>query len=183
MRGSVEMKKFSLLIVAVMSVISILGLGEAYAQSDAVLYKIAKKAAATGDNDYAFMCFRSIINSSSRSKFYKEALFSTGEYYYSMGDYRNADRSFSSFLDTYPKDEAFPFAIAYMLRIDEQMQISKTTEGLRKKLITFKQLSLLFSEFKELTYKSPLNLHYKAIYFIDRIEMYINEDLFEKIYF
>ena len=177
------MKKVSLLIAVVIAIISILGFGEAHAQSDAVLYQTAKKAAATGDNDYAFMCFRSIINSSSRSKFYKEALFSTGEYYYSIGDYRNADRSFSSFLDAYSKDEAFPFAIAYLLRIDAQTRISKTTDDLRKKLITFKQLSLLFSEFKELTYKSPLNLHYKAIYFIDSIEIYINEELFEKVYF
>ncbi len=175
------MKKtvFFLIIFAISMIFSNSG----FAESDAYLYNTAKQAVAAGDNDYAFMCFRSLLHYSTKSKYYKAALFSTGEYYYSIGDYRSAEKSFSDFIDCYPKDEALPFAVVYLLKISEQMQISKTAADLRKKVITFKQLSLLFSEFKELSYISPLDLHYKAIYFIDRIEIYINEELFEKIYF
>ncbi len=164
-------------------VLSVLFSGVVFADSDVFLYNTAKQAAAAGDNDYAFMCFHSLLKYSFKSKYYKEALFSTGEYYYFIGDYRSAERSFSEFIDYYSKEEALPFAIVYLLKINNYKQRSKTTDDLRKKVITFKQLSLLFSESKELSYISPLNLHYKAIYFIDRVEIYINEELFEKIYF
>ncbi len=154
-----------------------------FAQSDTSFYKTAKNAVKAGDNDYAFMCFRSIVESTKKSKYYKEALFATGEYYYSLGDYRSAEEAFSNFIDSYAQDQALPFAVIYLLKISNQMYISKTQEDLRKQIITFKQLSLLFREFKECSYISPMNLHYKAIYFIDCIEIYINEGLFEKIYF
>ncbi|MFH1093679.1 MAG: outer membrane protein assembly factor BamD [Candidatus Omnitrophota bacterium] len=163
--------------------LSMIFLNVVFAQSDAVFYSTAKQAVTAGDNDYAFMCFRSLLDYPAKSKYHKEALFSTGEYYYSIGDYRSAEKSFSNFIDEYSKDKALPFAVIYLLKISDQMQISKSAADLRKKVITFKQLSLLFSEFKELSYVSPLNLHYKAIYSIDRIEIYINEELFEKIYF
>ncbi|MCG2710962.1 MAG: hypothetical protein L6416_01305 [Candidatus Omnitrophica bacterium] len=175
------MKKtvFFLIILAFGVIFSSVG----FAQSDVYLYGTAKKAVAAGDNDYAFMCFFSLLYSSIKSKYHKEALFTTGEYYYFIGDYRSAEKAFSDFIDCYSKDEALPFAIVYLLKISNWMQISKTAADLRKKVITFKQLSLLFSESKELFFISPANLHYKATYFIDYIEIYINEELFEKIYF
>ncbi|MCK4993468.1 MAG: outer membrane protein assembly factor BamD [Candidatus Omnitrophica bacterium] len=175
------MKKISFLVIIFTVFMTLSSAG--FAQSDTSFYNTAKDAVATGDKDYAFMCFRSLLKLTHESRYHKEALFATGEYYYSIGDYRSADKAFSSFIDAYPKDEALPYSIVYLLKLSKQMQISKTIEDLRKQVITFKQLSLLFSEFKELSFISPLNLHYKAIYFIDRIEIYINEALFEKIYF
>ncbi len=56
-----------------------------FAQSDASLYRTAKEAVAAGDNDYAFMCFRSLLDHSLESRYHKQALFSTGEYWLNMG--------------------------------------------------------------------------------------------------
>lgn len=170
-------------IFIIIFILSVFWVNAGFAQSDVSFYKTARQAVSAGDNDYAFMCFRSILKLRHESKYYKEALFATGEYYYSIGDFRSAEKAFSSFVDAYPKDEALPFAIIYLLKIGNRMQISKTAEDLKKQLVTFKQLSLLFSECKTLSFISPLNLPYKAIYFIDRIEIYINEELFEKVYF
>ena len=170
-------------IILLIFVFSVAFLSKALAASNAQLYETAKQAVKSGDREYAFMCFRSILHRTFKSQYHREALFATGEYFYSIGDYRSAEKSFSDFIDYYSEDKALPFAIVYLLKINNYMQIQKASEDLRKQAITFKQLSLLFSEFKELTYTSAFNLHYKAIYFIDRIEIYINEELFEKIYF
>ena len=175
------MKKIGVFLVIL--TVCTLWANDGFCQSDASFYSTAKRAVKAGDIDYAFMCFRSILHLKPESKYYKEALFAAGEYYYYIGDYRSAEKAFSEFIDAFPKDKALPFSAVYLLKISSQKQISKTIAGLRKKIITFKQLSLLFSEYKELFFISPLNLHYKAVYFIDRIEIYVNEELFEKIYF
>ncbi|MFH1458835.1 MAG: outer membrane protein assembly factor BamD [Candidatus Omnitrophota bacterium] len=153
-----------------------------YAQSDKYIYNSAQEAMAQGDRDFAFMHFRSLLRFSPNSRYYKKALFATGEYYFTNGDYYDAEKIFSQLIESYPENEALPFAIMYLLKID-QLYNQEQASNLKKQVIQFKQLSLLFSEFKEYSYTSPLNYKYKAIYFIDRVEFYINGELFEEIYF
>lgn len=154
-----------------------------YAKGDHVLHEAAQEAVKNGNIEFAFMYFHSLLGYSTTSAYYEEALFATGEYYYQIGAFSNAEKSFANFIKHYPDSAGLPFAIVYFLKINREAQNSRMASDLRKKVITFQQLSLLFSEFKELLYKSPLGLEYKAVYFIDRVEIYINGELFENIYF
>jgi outer membrane protein assembly factor BamD (BamD/ComL family) len=156
--------------------------GISHAQTDAELYNNAKLAAKQGDRDFAFMQYHSLMRLSENSPYYHDALFAVGEYYFDMSNYYDAYRTFVEFVELYPRSEALPFAVVYLLKM-EQNQQENESEDLEKKVITFKQLSLLFSEYKEYLYTSPLGTKYKAVYFIDKVEIYINEVLFETVYF
>jgi len=154
-----------------------------YAKGGQLLYEAAQESVQNGDIDFAFMYFHSLLDYAGASLYYEQALFATGEYYWRINDFYNAEKSFMDFIKHYPHSKGLPFAIVYLLRINREAQNREVASDLRKKVIAFQQLSLLFSEFKELLYKSPLGLEYKALYFIDRVEIYINGELFEKIHF
>jgi len=154
-----------------------------YAQEDRALYYSGVNAALNGETDFAFMEFHALLNGHRMSKYYKDALFSAGEYYYSIKDYANAAGSFSKFIENYSEANSLPFAIAYLVKINKIAGTQQIIYDLKRKLIEFMQLSLLFSEFKEYTHESALNMRYKARYFIDKIEIYIDGKLFEEIHF
>jgi len=174
------MKKKLSIFVVLISLIAVVT--SVYAQEDADLFFSAKQSVKNGNRDFAFMQFHSLLRLSKSSFYHQEALFATGEYYFDMANYFDAYTSFSKLIELYPKSEALPFAIVYLLKM-EQMHSQDSEYDLKKKVITFKQISLLFSEYKEYLYESPLGLKYKAIYFIDRVEVYINEAIFETVYF
>ena len=153
-----------------------------FAQNDAQDYAGAKQAAKSGDKDFAFMQFHSLLRLSTTSPYYHDALFAVGEYYYSVANYYDSYKAFAEFVELYPRSEALPFAVVYLLKM-EQKQKQQESYDLEKKVITFKQLSLLFSEYKEYPYTSPLSTEYKAVYYIDRVEIYTNGVLFETVYF
>jgi outer membrane protein assembly factor BamD (BamD/ComL family) len=180
LKGEDFMRKIGLLFIICITMIMYAAVG--FAQGDADLYNSAKEAVKNGDRDFAFMQFHSLLRLSTTSSYYDEALFATGEYYFSLANYYDAQITFSKFVELYPQSEALPFAVIYLLKMEQAGQ-QENKYDLRKKVITFRQLSLLFSEYKEYPYKSPFGLNYKAIYFIDRVEMYINEELFETVYF
>ncbi|MBU1086780.1 MAG: outer membrane protein assembly factor BamD [Candidatus Omnitrophica bacterium] len=174
------MKKKIQLLFLVISIIAVTM--PIYAQEDAELFLSAKQSIKAGEKDFAFIQFHSLLRLSTNSPYYQDALFATGEYYFACANYYDAYTSFSKFVELYPQSEALPFAVVYLLKM-EQMQSQDSEYDLKKKVITFKQLSLLFSEYKEYPYQSPMGLKYKAVYFIDRLEVYINEELFETVYF
>ncbi len=174
------MKKKLSIIIVLISIIAFAA--SVYAQEDADLFFSAKQSVKDGNRDFAFMQFHSLLRLSTSSLYHQDALFATGEYYFEMANYYDAYISFSKFIELYPKSDALPFAVVYLLKM-EQMHSPASEYDLKKKVITFKQISLLFSEYKEYPYESPLGTKYKAIYFIDRVEVYINEALFETVYF
>lgn len=152
-----------------------------YSRQDSELYCQGIKAARLGKADFAFMYFRMLLADFPESEFTEKALFAVGEYYFSLGDYQDAFRVFARFANSYPQSKARLFASAYYLELarkDEKKQLAKEIE---KEIIVYQQLSFLFRDFKEYKYKSLLFNSYTALYFINRIEFYINEELFTKI--
>ena len=155
----------------------------AFARSEKAIYQEGVRAAKAGDIDFAFMDFHELLRHSASSKYYPQALFSVGEYYYWHGNRRDAEMIFTDFIEKFPDSEAFPFAMVYLLQFWKDSPDEEFAYELKKKIIKFKQLSLLFSEFKEYSFTSSMNYNYRAVYFIDRVEFYINDELFERIYF
>ncbi len=154
-----------------------------FAKGDRELYRDATEAARYGQKHAAFMHFHSLLKFSSTSKFYKDALFATGEYYFSLNDYYDAEEAFIGYIENSPDSKALPFVLVYLLKIRQRLKDDEIVYDLKKKIIEFKQLSLLFSESKENNYLSPLGTRYKAQYFIERVDFYRDGELFEKIYY
>ena len=158
-----------------------LPIDSAYPQRGRGLYYKGVEAARFGDKDFAFMYFRMFLRRQLKSEAASGALFSLGEYYFGVSDYRDATKAFSQFITSYPTSEAKLFALAYLLEVARNKGDQDLAAELTKEIVASKQLSLLFSEFKEHTYISSFSREYKAIFFIDKVEIYIDEEFFSKI--
>ena len=156
-------------------------LEQSFAQGDREIYSKAVRSVKEGEIDFAFMNFHWIRINHPESEYFKDALFATGEYYFSVGDYRNADECFNQFIDQFSKDRARIFASVYLLEIAKKETDVALIKSLTKEIFTSEQLSLLFRDYKEYYYISPLSKIYKATYFIDKVEFHIDGKLFTQV--
>lgn len=168
---------FLLLVLSFMLLSAELG----YAQGSGFSYSQALKAARKGDDDFAFMYFKECLRKDSKSKFAPKALFAIGEYYFSNRSLAQASKAFAAFVNRYPKSKSAVFAYSYLMVLAKKDQNQSLVQEFKRKIIAFQKLKLLFSDFKEYKYRSPFFNKYKAIYFIDRVEIYINGKLFAEV--
>lgn len=156
-------------------------LGTGYAEEGGRMYTLAVREARSGNKETAFMYFRSFLANYPDSRYARDALFATGEYYFLISDYADSAQSFTRYLDDYPDSPCVSFALAYLLKIAEKRGEEALAGDLEKKIATLRQMSFLFREFKEYKYRSSLYRKHKAVYYIDRAEFYIDGELFAKI--
>ena len=151
------------------------------AQEEGQLYSLAVSAVKSGDLNTAFMHFHSFLENYPESKYREKALFAIGEYYFLIADYSDAVSAFVSFISDYPDSKARQFALGYLLKIAQIRGDESTVKSLEEKIVTLRQLTLLFSDFKEYKYRSPLLKEHRVIYYIDKVEFYVDKELFAKI--
>lgn len=151
------------------------------AEGDGRYYSRAVKAARKGSIDFAYMNYRAILRGYPRSKFRESALFAEGEYYFMIPSYEEADEAFQNFLKLYPQSKAKLFALAHRLRIAQETNDLELAEEIKRQIINFKQVSLVFRDRQEYLYRSPLERRYRAVIRIDKIEFYAEGDLFAEI--
>jgi outer membrane protein assembly factor BamD (BamD/ComL family) len=159
----------------------ILPLITTFAAEDSVLYKQAVVAARQGEINLAFINFYRIINLYPESPFFDEALFGAGEYYFSVHGYSDAAEMFSSYVYKYPHSKIKLFALVYLFKMATAEDNEDIAKRLKKEIVTFQQLSFIFRDSKIFSYHSPLGKRYKAVYFIDKVEFYIDEVLFAEV--
>lgn len=153
----------------------------AYAQESGQIYSLAVSEARSGNTDSAFLYLRSLLDDFPGSKYAPDALFASGEYYFSIADYADSIKAFARYLNDYPDSPGMIFAFMYLLKIAENRGDESSAQNLRKKIITLKQVSFLFRESKVYKYRSALYRKHKAAYYIDRVEFHIDGELFAKI--
>ena len=159
--------------------------GDIYASGGGVLYAKAIRAIKQKQYDYALMEFRTIIRDYPGTKYAQRAMFGIGEYFYNNSMHYEAIDAFSDYVAKYPNSDAGIFARAYLLKITED--IARPTEedramldGMKKEFFS-KPVFLLFSEYKELSYRSVFRNSFKIRYYLDIIEVYRNGQIFIKI--
>ena len=174
-----KLKKPALFLLLTLSILLLRYKG--YCQTDKTLYQQGLEAAREGKTDFAFMHFNKLLSYFVESEYLEQALFAVGEYYFSINNHKDAADCFNRLIIHYPQSKARPFAIAYLLKTAEEQNNKDQAEILRKELISLQQLFLLFRDFQEIKYLSPLYNNYKALGFIDKLQIYINEKLFIEI--
>lgn len=175
------MRNIRLKVLCAAALFAALFLGTGYAEEGGRLYSSALREARSGNKETAFMYFRSFLANYPDSKYARDALFATGEYYFLISDYADSAQSFTRYLDDYQDSPCVSFALVYLLKIAEKRGEEPLARDLEKKIATLKQMSFLFRESKEYKYRSALFRKYKAVYYIDRAEFYIDGELFAKI--
>jgi len=154
--------------------------GDARARYDAAVRHIKLK-----QPDFALMEFRSLLREFPKSPLAQKSLFAIAEYYYDNKMYNDAIKSFTGYVKDYPDSKAGIFAKVYLLKIIEEIkdptwEEKRLFEDIQKDFFS-KPLFLLFKEYKEASYKSPLQNKFKIRYYIDNIEVYRNGQPFIKI--
>lgn len=156
---------------------------EGYPDSPGRLYFVARKNARIGRTHFAFIDLSKLVNLYPDSRWAENALFGVGEYYFSIGDEGDAVKSFRKFVSDYPESKARPFALAYLLKIAISRQDIDEIKEVEKEIISSEQLSFSFAEFRMHRYSSALYKKYRAKPFDERIEFYIDGELFVKIFY
>jgi len=151
------------------------------AAQDKKIYLDALKKARSGDLNFAFMDLSTLLERYPDSEYREETLFAVGEYYYLIRDYKDSASIFIRFINEYPQSKAKPFALVYLLKIAESQQEDEFIKGLEKYVMGIRQSIFLFKDFKEYEYVSSLLREHKAVYYIDKVEFYIQGELFAKI--
>ncbi|MBU1913353.1 MAG: outer membrane protein assembly factor BamD [Candidatus Omnitrophica bacterium] len=180
------MRKINYILLPVIGLIIIFSAQELYASGfartkyDAAIGYIKKK-----QPDFALMEFRSLLREFPKSLFAQKSSLAIAEYYYDNKMYNDAIKSFTGYVKNYPDSKAGIFAKAYLLKIIEEIkdpawEEKRLFEDIQKDFFS-KPLFLLFKEYKETSYKSPLQNKFKIRYYIDNIEVYRNGQFFIKI--
>ena len=145
------------------------------------IYSKAVKFAKAGKSDFAFMYYSKLLRNYPMSKYRDKALFATGEYYFKISGFQQASEAFQTFVDEFPNSEERLYALAYLLSIANKAEDELFAQGLERQIINLQQVSFVFRESKEIVYRSPLYQNYKAIIHIDKIELYVEGELFAKV--
>src|SRR3989338_8162578 len=152
-----------------------------FAQDVKQLYSAAIREAESGNKDFAFMHCRELLENYPGSKYASDAAFAIGEYYFITANYESAAEALSNFINEYPDSKGLPFVLMYLLKVPQIYKNESLTEKLKNQIISLKRLSLLFQESKGYAYTSPLGIKYRMMYYIDKVELYVDDKLFENI--
>jgi len=157
--------------------------GQVFADNADDVFISAKQSIEKEQLDFAFLDLHSLVSLYPESKHYESSLFSLGEYYYNIEAYHSALKSFNEILKIDPESKARIFIKMYLMKIAKNKGDSDRVNELKKEIVAHEQLSLLFRDFKEYSYVSAFMREYKAVYYIDKIEFFIDEKLFSEIYY
>ena len=155
-----------------------------YASEDKALYYEGVRDARHNNIDFAFIIFDSLTREYPSSKYFENALFATGEYRFMINDYTNSRAIFKEIISSPENTKAKLFSYAYLMKLCEKTgSKDRTYLNYEKNILTFKQISLLFRNSQEVRYISPLQIIHRAVYFIDKVIIYIDNEEFLTIHF
>jgi len=153
----------------------------ARAQEGKEAYSAGLQALKGGDSDFAYMYFKSFVKANPRSSRVQGALFSVAEYSFWKNNYYEAKKYLIYYIKKYPNAQERIFAIAYLLKLAEELGEKSVIEMLQKEVLSKRQMVFLFKNSKEYTYRSLSRKKHKVIYYIDRVEFYIDGKLLTKV--
>ena len=127
-----------------------------------------------------FLNFRTNLRSDISKKEKAKIDFAMAEYYFKLKDYSDAQRAFGEYVANNPQGISALLANVYLCKLAELYGKGSKAMDIKKDM--FKdQFILLFDKFKVLNYVSLNENQYAIHYFVDRIEIYLNGDIFEQI--
>jgi tetratricopeptide (TPR) repeat protein len=111
------------------------------------------------------------------------AQFAEGEYYFRQNNFQMAIEAFESFSAQYPKREEALIALAYLFKIAQIQGNPDAIKDYHHKVASFHQLAFVFNENKSFTFLSGFGHKHKLVFYIDKVELYVDDKLFTKVHF
>ena len=140
-------------------------------------------SAKQGEYDFAFMNFRTILEDYPNSRYCLSAKFALGEYYFLQNNLQAASDEFKSFYAKYPQHEEALIALVYLFKIAQIQKNPNTMKNYRNKAASFRQLTFIFNDKKSFKYLSGFQRKHKLVYYINKVELYVNGQLFTEVPF
>ena len=136
-----------------------------------------------GAYDYAYLDFQTILENYPNSQYSLPAEFAKGEYYYLQNNLSAASDAFLHFYAKYPKHQEALAALAYLYKIAQTQQHPKDMEEYRHKAASFRQLTFIFNDIKTFKFVSGFQRKHKLLYYINKVDLYVNGKLFTEVPF
>lgn len=146
-------------------------------------WKQAMISAKEGKNDFALMDFRTLLENCPNSRFTMAAEFAQGEYYFLESNLDFASDEFKRFYAKYPQHEEAQIALAYLYKIAEIQNHPDDMKEYRHKAASFRQLTFIFNDKKSYKFFSGFQRNYNLVYYINKVELYVNGKLFTEVPF
>ena len=147
------------------------------------IYKIALNNVKEKNLDSAFMNFRELARDYPNSPYSRNARFAMAEYLFTKKDYYDSLREFVSIIEDFPNTSQALFAKAIVYKALSEFS-SKEIEGLSSKIkreFFAQPIILVFSEYKTKSFKTLLGSHYTIKDYVDRVEIFKDNEIFLKI--
>lgn len=127
-----------------------------------------------------FMQLRTKLQSSAKEREKKELSFAIAEYYFKNNDFFDAQRAFEEYTRENQTGITSFLAQVYLYKLAVKKNDENKIADIKKEI--FKdQFVLLFHQYKTQRYVSLFDNRYEVHYFVDRIEIFLNGDIFEQI--
>jgi hypothetical protein len=146
-------------------------------------WKEAIGLAKEGQNDFAFLNFRSILADFPQSRYAPNAGFAQGEYYYLKNDLKTAAAEFRGFYAQFPGHDESLIALIYLYKIAQIEKNPKAIKEYQKRVASFRQLTFIFNEKKYFKFVSGFQHRHKLVYSINKMELYVDDKLFTEVPF
>jgi len=156
-------------------------LGVAYSDDITETRGLAVQEASLGNTRFSFVNFQSLLEVYPTSMYTQDALFATGEYYFLIGDQRNAAESFMHLVNDFPGYKGEIFALVYLLKLAQLRGQTNLANELQNKIVAYKRPVSLFRHTKKYIFTSPMYRKYKVIYHPNSVEFSVDGHPFMKI--
>lgn len=133
--------------------------------------------------DFAFMDFQTILDHCPDSRYCLAATFAQGEYYFLQNNLNLASHEFERFLSKYPNHQEALIALAYLFQIAKTQNHPDDMKKYRDMAANFRQLTFIFNDKKSFKFLSGFQRNHRLIYYINRVELYVNGKLFTEVPF
>jgi hypothetical protein len=146
-------------------------------------WKEAIGLAKQGDNDFAFMDFQTLLDDCPHSTYCLPAEFAQGEYYFLQSNWQMASDEFENFYTQFPRNQEALIALAYLFQIAKIQKNQDEMNKYRSEAASFRQLTFIFNDKKSFRFLSGFQRRHKLVYYINKVELYVNGRLFTEIPF
>ena len=143
----------------------------------------AIQLAKQGEYDFAFMGFKTITDNYPNSPRFLAATFAQAEYYFLENNLQAASDEFKAFYNKCPKHEESLIALVYLFKIAQIHNSPDDIKAYRNKIASFRQLTFIFNDKKSFRFFSGLQRKYRLVYHINKVELYVNGQLFTEVPF
>ena len=143
----------------------------------------AVESAKLGEYDFAFMDFHTIPEFYPESRWAMPAEFAQGEYYFLGNDLQLACDTFENFYARYPQHQEALIALVYLYKIAQIQNRPDDMKAYLHKIASFRQITFIFNDKKFFKFLSGFQRKHMLVYYINKVELYVNGTLFTEVHF